>query len=498
MNNRRSGILLSITSLPSPFGIGDLGPQAYRFADFLAQAGQHLWQVLPISPPVMITSASPYSGLSAFAGNPMLISPDFLRRDGLLEEKDIQQAPSFPASSVNYKAVSAYKERLLNLAYKEFSLTQAQNDYERFCLENSWWLDDFSLFMALRGLYSNRCWVEWPVDIRTRSSPAILEAKTRLGQNIEKHKFLQYLFFKQWFKLKEYCNTRGIQIIGDMPIYVGLDSSDVWVMPRMFKLDENLKPYVVSGVPPDRFSPHGQVWGNPVYRWDSMEQNGYSWWIRRFEHNLRCFDLLRIDHFKGYIRYWEIPAENGKAAEGRWINAPGEDLFNRLSRRFPCLPLIAEDLGEITAETRELMMKMGIPGIRPILFAFGKDISTHGSAPHNIEKHSVAYTGTHDTNTVRGWFEKEAGPEEKESLFRYLGRRVPLRKLHWEIIRLAMMSAADTVIIPMQDILGLGQRSRMNTPGSTRGNWIWRLIEEQITHRLSRKLLEITETYGRL
>jgi len=497
MGDRRSGILLSITSLPSLHGIGDMGPWAYRFADFLVDAKQAYWQVLPLSPPVLMQSPSPYSCISAFAGNPMLISPDLMVGDGLLKDRDIEQRPDFPSSRVDYRAVTKYKERIFNLAYERFKAMTDKGAYENFCSANSWWLDDFALFVALRKFHHNRCWVEWPADIRTRSSAALSATRKKFSQDIEKQKFLQHVFFKQWFNLKEYCNNKGIQIIGDMPIYLSLDSSDVWSNPGMFKLGDDLRPYVVSGVPPDRFSANGQLWGNPVYRWDAMRKNGYSWWIRRFEHSLKCFDRLRVDHFKGYVTYWEIPAGKETAAEGRWVNAPYRDFFNKLTRRFNCLPLIAEDLGNITPETRELMQELGIPGIRPILFALGKDISTHRSAPHNIERHSVAYTGTHDTNTIRGWFEKEASPEDRKYLFRYIGRKVPADRLSWELIRLAMVSAAEIVIIPMQDVLGLGESARMNRPGSARGNWRWRLREDQLARGISTRLLEMTELFGR-
>ena len=310
-------------------------------------------------------------------------------------------------------------------------------------------------------------------------------------------KFLQYVFFQQWNSLRSYCNQRGIQIFGDIPIYVEHDGVDVWTNPELFKLDNGKKPQVVAGVPPDYFSETGQRWGNPIYRWDVLKDTGYAWWIRRLQHNIKLFDLIRIDHFRGFVGYWQVPAGEANAINGRWVEAPAEDFLNALLRRFPQLPIIAEDLGVITPDVREIMHRFELPGMKVLLFAFGDDLPTNPYIPHNLPRNCVLYTGTHDNNTTRGWFEREAAPEIKERLFRYLGREVPAEYIHWELIRLAMMSVANMVIFPMQDILGLGEEARMNRPATSQGNWQWQLSPEQLTPSLAERLLGMTELYGR-
>ena len=497
MKIRRSGILLHITSLPSSYGIGDLGPGAFRFADFLAETKQGLWQILPLNPTDSIYSDSPYSATSSFAGNPLLISPEYMVREGLLSEADVESPPSFPKGQVDYGAVKAYKNRLFHLAYERFRMKTGKDRYERFCSDNSCWLEDFSLFMALKARYYGKSWNKWPPEVRDRQPDALHMVHKQLYNYVEKEKFLQYLFFRQWFSIKEYCYRRGIQIIGDLPLYVAYDSADVWVNPEVFKLDGKKAPSFVSGVPPDLFSKTGQLWGNPVYRWDVLKEKGYDWWIRRLEYSFKYHDLVRIDHFRGLIAYWEVPAGEKTAVNGKWVEVPTEDFFRTLFRKFPSLPIIAEDLGKKTPEVTQIMHQYDIVGMRPLLFAFGDTLSGHSYAPHNIPQNSVVYTATHDLNTVRGWFEKEATPEERERLFRYIGRKVPLTQLHRELIRLAMMTVAHTVIIPMQDILGLGGKARMNRPGTTYGNWKWRFLPGQITPAIARYLLEVTELYGR-
>lgn len=496
MNKRGSGILLHITSLPSPYGIGDIGPSAYKFADFLADTKQQFWQVLPLNRTFLANSNSPYSSVSAFAGNPLLISPELMIRDGLITNDDILSRPNFPVERVDYPAVIKYKNRLLHSAYKLFKLKK-KDDYEAFAAKNADWLEDFALFLALKGRFIGRNWSEWPREFRDRDTESLKYARRLLSDKIEDEKFFQYLFYTQWFSLKNYCNQKGIQIIGDVPIYVDRESVDVWNNPELFKLDDNKMPISVSGVPPDYYSKTGQLWGNPVYRWDILKETGYAWWIKRLGHNLRLFDLVRIDHFRGFAAYWEVPATEKTAINGKWVEGAGEDFFNALFKHFPSLPVIAEDLGVITDDVRELIRRFSFPGMKILLFAFGGDLPTNPYAPHNCVKNCLVYTGTHDNNTVKGWFEKEMSTGDKERLFQYLGRRVNADEIHWVLIRLAMMSVANTTIFPMQDIMGLGEEARMNLPATTNENWEWRLTPEQLTPQLSKDLLEITKIYGR-
>ncbi|HXG30447.1 MAG TPA: 4-alpha-glucanotransferase [Thermodesulfobacteriota bacterium] len=498
MKRRGSGVLLHITSLPSPYGIGDLGPEAYRFVDFLSEAKQGFWQILPLNPTNPAFGNSPYSSPSAFAGNPLLISPDLLVEEGLLSRSDTESGLSFPSDMVDYDAVSEYKYDLLRTAYENFKRRKGKDyGFEWFSNENSYWLDDYALFISLKEHFSGAAWSEWPEDIRRRNEDALVEWKKRLADRISMRRFFQYTFFKQFSSLKSYCRDRNIQIIGDIPIYVNYDSSDVWANPHIFKLDESGRPTFVAGVPPDYFSKTGQLWGNPVYRWDVLRETGYSWWIKRMEHNLRFFDIIRLDHFRGFFAYWEVPVGEKTAVNGRWMEAPAEDFFKALFRRFPFLPIIAEDLGVITPDVLEMMNRLGFPGMRLLIFAFGDDFPNSKYLPHNYVRNCVVYTGTHDNNTIKGWWRQEASPESKIRLSRYVGREVSEEEVNWEFIRLAMLSIANTVIIPMQDILGLGEEAKMNLPATTEGNWRWRLKPDQITPSLIERLREITETYGR-
>jgi 4-alpha-glucanotransferase len=497
MLRRGSGILLHITSLPSFFGIGDLGPWAYRFADFLAETKQGFWQILPLNPTDPVYDNSPYHSISAFASNPLLISPELMVRDGLLDKADIEPLPN--REKVDYDSAIAHKRKLFHPAYERFKESGNNCEYERFCSDNAHWLDDFALFIALKSRFHGKAWSEWSDEIRDREPDTLksLEEDEELCDRIEMEKFIQYIFIQQWNSLKSYCNQRCIHIIGDIPIYVDYDSVDLWTNPEIFKLDDEKKPYVVSGVPPDYFSETGQLWGNPVYRWDVLKERGYDWWVQRLEHNLKLFDYVRIDHFRGLVAYWEVPAGEETAICGKWVEVPAMDFFDTLTRKFASTSIIAEDLGLITADVREIMNIFDFPGMRVLLFAFGEGLSTNPYIPHNVVRNCVLYTGTHDVNTVRGWFEMEATPEDKRRLFQYLGREVPVKELHWELIRLAMMSVANLTIMPVQDILGLGGGARMNLPATSDGNWGWRLLPEQLTSSHARKLLGMTEIYGR-
>jgi 4-alpha-glucanotransferase len=497
MKRRASGILLHVTSLPSPYGIGDAGPGAYRFVDFLAETGQSYWQILPLNPTDPDHHNSPYHSFSAFASNPWLISPERLIEDGLLDKKDLTPAPGFSRDRVNYQGAIEYKERLFARAFARFMGQAGNFEYEKFCSENKGWLDDFALFVALKDRFGGRGWCEWPQEIRDREPGALQGARQELHQEVEMNRFLQFVFAQQWYSLKRYCHEKDIQIIGDIPIYVDQASADVWAHPDLFALDEAKRPAAVAGVPPDYFSETGQLWGNPLYRWDVLRERKYDWWIQRIAQSLKRCDALRIDHFRGLVAYWEVPADEETAIHGKWTEAPVWEFLDHLARRFPSLPFIAEDLGLITPDVREVMRHFELPGMKVLLFAFGGDSATNPYVPHNHVRNCVAYTGTHDNNTVRGWFEAEATPEEKSALSRYLGREVPVEDLHWELIRMIMMSVANTVIFPMQDVLGLGGDARMNRPASLDGNWEWRLSADLLNAKLAGRLLDMTRTYGR-
>jgi len=431
MRRRGSGILLHITSLPSPYGVGDMGPGAYQFADFLVETKQSIWQILPLNPTDLAHGNSPYQSVSAFAGNPLLISPELMLRQGFLAQSDVENVPGYQIRPLDYPSVIASKEHIFRVAYERFRQGGKRHEYERFCAENSSWLDDFTLFISLRDHFSGKSWTEWPQEIRDRQPEALESLKDELHDALEKARFLQYVFFEQWHSLKAYCNHRGIQIFGDIPIYAIHDSADVWANPELFTLDDERKPSVVAGVPPDYFSETGQLWGNPVYRWDVLRERGYGWWIQRLQHNIKLFDLVRIDHFRGLVGYWVVPAGEKNAVNGQWVEAPAEDFLNALLRRFPQLPIIAEDLGVITPDVREIMHRFDLPGMKVLLFAFGEDLPKNPYIPHNLEKNCVLYTGTHDNNTARGWFERDANLEVKKRLFHYLGREVQAEKIHW-------------------------------------------------------------------
>jgi 4-alpha-glucanotransferase len=498
MKNRGSGILLHITSLPSIYGIGDLGPEAYHFADFLTAAQQCFWQILPLNPTYAAQGNSPYSSHSAFAGNPLLISPELLMQEGYVKPSDIPRA-SWRADIVDYAAVGEYKKNLLERAFIRNKKRLAQDhEFNHFCRENASWLEDYALFMALKAHFHDVDWGNWPKDLRDRKTPVLAEARKKFHAQILQEKFVQYLFYQQWFALKNYCKNKNLQFIGDLPIYVSYDSADVWANPALFKLDDEKKPLGVAGVPPDYFSETGQLWGNPVYRWEALQEKKYAWWAKRLEHNLTMYDIIRLDHFRGFVAFWEVPAGETTAEGGQWVKAPVEDFFKTLFRHFPSLNIIAEDLGEITPDVRETIMRFGLPGMRILMFAFNEEVATSIHAPHNYPEHCVVYTGTHDNNTVKGWFKTEAGPEGRKKISAYLGREIDEKTVHLELIRLAMSSVAKVVIIAMQDLLGLGAKARMNFPGTCEGNWGWRLRAEQLTPALTKKLAAMARIYGRV
>lgn len=498
MEKRASGVLCHITSLPSPFGIGDFGPGAYAFADFLLETKQSYWQVLPFNPTNAAHKSSPFNSKSAFAGNTLFISPELLEKDGLLEKADLQFDQPGTDESVDYPKVTRFKRQLFDKAYRAFrQRTTARGDYEYFCKENAGWLDDFAMFAALDQRYQEKPVSEWPEAIKSREHRELSKIQKEEKDRIDQEKFLQFVFYKQWFTLKAYCNDRGIQIIGDFPFFMDCDSADLWTNPSVFKVDAQLKPYAMAGSPPDNFSPEGQLFNCSVYDWEQLKKSGYRWWVRRFEHMLRMFDILRIDHFRGLIAYWEVPAGDPNAVKGKWQPAEYYDLMNTLLRHIPTLPLFAEDLGSITPDIREAMQAYEIPGIKMILFAFEKEDRSEAFLPHNHVQNCVVYTGTHDTDTCRGWFDRKDNAEDKELFFQYIGRVIK-DDVHWEYIRMAMSSVARTAIIPLQDILGLGAEARMNKPGDPEYvGWLWRFKHEQLTEPIKLKLAEMTATYGR-
>jgi 4-alpha-glucanotransferase len=499
MTRRGAGVLLHPTSLPSPFGIGDLGHGAYRFVDCLAEGLQQYWQLLPLTPTSPALGNSPYSSDSAYAGNPLLISPELLVHDGWLRQADLRHpSQTFDPHRVEYETVTTFKTALLQLAYERAkSSLEHHENFQRFVTEQASWLDDYALFRALKEHYRGKPWIQWPQALRDRNPQAMETARERFYDRIVLEQFQQFVIHAQWQALKRHCHDRQIRLIGDLPIYVQHDSVDVWAHPDYFKLDDRKQPAVVAGVPPDYFSATGQLWGNPVYDWPHLARTRYDWWVQRVQHNLALYDLVRLDHFRGFAAYWEIPAGAATAQTGRWVEGPGAELFETIRLHCPGFPLIAEDLGVITPDVTALMERFNLPGMKLLLFAFGEDLPTHPYAPHNYVPHCVAYTGTHDNNTIRGWIRKEISPDDLRRLYTYLGREPDEHLLHWELIRLVMMSVADTVIIPLQDLLGLGEEARMNRPAIGHGNWEWRVMPQQLSRRLIARLAEMTTIYGR-
>ncbi|MBD3401738.1 4-alpha-glucanotransferase [candidate division GN15 bacterium] len=494
---RASGILLHVTSIPTDYGIGDFGPAAYRFVDFLQEARQSYWQVLPLNPTDIAHGNSPYSSVSAFAMEPLLISPEQLVADGYLEQDDLGKAPSFRTHRIDYKAVVDYKVPILHRAWERARQGGRSDAYETFLENSKHWLDDFVLFLALKRDAGGAVWNTWDASLRDRRSDALALAREKFVEDIEREKFIQFLLFEQWEKLKAYANERGVQVIGDIPIYVNYDSVDVWSNPGIFKLDAERRPFCVAGVPPDYFSETGQLWGNPVYDWQALEDSGFEWWLRRLGHTLHLFDKVRIDHFRGLVAYWEVPADEETAINGTWVEVPSEAFFDAVRKRFPDLPIIAEDLGHITPDVWEVRDRYGFPGMKLVLFAFGEENPEHPYQPHNFPANCIAYTGTHDNNTARGWYETEASEEDKVRLNEYVGYDVTAETVHLALLRLIMVSVADTVVVPMQDVLGLDADSRMNVPSTSNGNWGWRLHDAQLHDDVAELLASMTVRYNR-
>lgn len=509
VEHRSSGIICHPTSLPGPFGIGDLGSQAYRFVDLLERMGQTLWQILPLGPTGY--GDSPYMALSAFGGNPLLISPEGLARGGLLEYSEIANPPVFNRKRVQYARVAAYKWRLFEQAYERYRARSGGewgSEFSAFCEQNAPWLEDYALFAALKEAHGHRSWSEWEPGARDRVADVLAEWRDQLADRIALQKWLQWVFFRQWQALKRYANSKGIQIIGDMPFYVAYDSADVWANQRFFRLDAEGRPEVIAGVPPDYFSATGQRWGNPIYRWGEMQRDRYRWWVDRFRTELTKCDILRLDHFRGFEAYWEIPATEETAINGRWVRGPGAELFHvvrsALGQLGMPLRIIAEDLGVITSQVDALREELEFPGMRVLQMAFGKEPKAPEYRPHNHIFNSAVYTATHDHNTTVGWH-AEPGTQstqteeeieaEREFVRRYAG--TDGREIHWDFIRLALGSVAWIALYPMQDVMGLGTESRMNRPGAGSGNWEWRFTFDMLTANDRRRLAELTDTYER-
>jgi 4-alpha-glucanotransferase len=493
---RASGILLHPTSLPGRFGIGDLGPEAFRWVDFLAAAKQKLWQVLPLGQTGY--GDSPYQCFSAAAGNTYLISPEKLAEDGLLTATDLQAAPKFPIDRVDYGPVIQWKLKLLDLVHRRFldgagkkGLTEA---YHAFRQAEGSWLDDYALFMALKDAHGGKVWNTWEGPLARHDPAALKTAATKLDRQVDSQRFRQFLFFRQWKALKAYVAKAGLQIVGDIPIFVSYDSVDVWANPELFLLDKNGRSTHVAGVPPDYFSPTGQLWGNPLYRWDVLRKTNYAWWVARFKAALRLVDIVRLDHFRGFEAYWVVPASETTAQKGKWRKGPGAGFFEIIKKELGGLPIIAEDLGLITPEVDRLRLRYRLPGMKILQFSFcGK--ADHKYLPHNYEPSCIVYTGTHDNDTSRGWYDAGANDAERDLYRRYCARDG--RDVSWDLIRLAWASVADTAIAPLQDVLNLGGEARMNTPGKAMGNWSWRFRAEQINDGTVQGLRDLTELFGR-
>lgn len=492
---RQSGILVHPTSFPGPYGIGDLGKGAYDFIDFLKEAGQTLWQCLPLGPTGF--GDSPYQAFSAFAGQPLIISPEKLMDWELLTKDDLAEIPEWDINRVDYGALIPYKTRLLKKAYTHFQHTPIillLDEFRAFCKKNEDWLTDYALFMALKDAHDGKAWTEWEPEYKSLTASSRAAALKDLKDAIDYYRFVQYIFFKQWEEFKAYAHANGIQIIGDIPIFVSPDSADVWANQELFLLDDEGYPTVVAGVPPDYFSATGQLWGNPLYNWDAHKKSHYQWWIRRIRHQLNLTDLLRIDHFRGFEAYWAIPYGEETAINGQWKKGPETDFFDHVLKAFDGpLPIIAEDLGVITPAVEALRDNYGLPGMRILQFAFD-DIRDNDYLPYNYIENCVCYTGTHDNDTTQGWY-RQASPESQDKVRRYLN--CDGSNVHWDFIRLAMGSVARCVLFPIQDVLGLDSSCRMNLPGTGQGNWSWRYCQEQLNPGTAAYLKELSELFGR-
>ena len=490
---RSSGVLLHVTSLPGAFGIGDLGAHATAFVDFLHRAGQSVWQVLPLGPPAL--GNSPYSCYSAFAGNSLLISPEQLAKDGWLKASDIILPGKSNDDKVDFQTAFQNKRSLFKQAFEQSRVVlRSSQPFKQFCDQQASWLDDFARFESLMWHFENANWTKWPAELSQRDEASIKQSESELSDKIEYSKFLQFVFDQQWTRVKGYANEKGIRIFGDMPIFVAHESADVWANQNVFRLDEQGNPTVVAGVPPDYFSETGQLWGNPLYRWDVMEANGYAWWTARFAQAFRQFDMLRVDHFRGFESFWEVPAGAETAMHGCWQPGPGTKPFDAARQQLGELPIIAEDLGMITEQVHELRKRLEFPAMRVMQFGFddANDIFHH---PEHFSENSIAYTGTHDNDTLMGWADQKLQQDSKELLTRMLSGE---EAVHLQLINILLQSKSHTAIIPVQDLLGLGSETRMNIPGQAKGNWAWRVQADELTDQLAAKVQSMTDAAQRL
>ncbi len=489
---RRNGILLPLSSLPSPYAIGDLGPPALDFVNFLHRSKQTLWQLLPLNSISPFQHFSPYSSNSSLACSTHYLSPELLLQNGMLERQDLVSLT--PPS--NFREAFFFKTDLAKKALDRLS-KPFDSLFEAYCHKNSYWLEDHALFCILNNHFKGVSWNTWPGPLRDREPSALSEVGHHFTNQIKLEQFLQFILDYQISELRQACHNKGIQIIGDIPFYVNFHSADVWAHRNLFRLNRDLAPAFLSGVPPDRFSATGQLWGNPVYNWKQMARDQFRWWIGRFERMFAFYDMVRIDHFRGFVSYWQVPAGARTARDGEWVDTPANSFFSTMLRHFPCFPVIAEDLGTIDAKVREVMNCFGFPGTKVLLFAFDTADPANPYLPHNYPSNCLAATGTHDTSTTRGWFEKEADENVKLNLFRYLGREVTSDRIHWELMRLVMMSRANLAVFPMQDILGLGDEARINTPGTAQGNWLWRMPSDYFDPALESELAQMTTIFNR-
>ncbi len=504
LENRTSGILLHPTSLPGGHGIGDLGPEAHSFIEFLHRTRQTWWQMFPLGHPGF--GNSPYAALSSHAGNPLLISLDYLNDDGLLTVDDIRHESDRRKTHVDFAHVWEFKRPRLHLAYERFMASHSgRHDFDAFCTANDSWLRDYSLFCAIKDTMKGVAWQHWPEDLRKRKPATLRSATARVRGEVDFYRFLQWQFHRQWTRLRQHAREKGVGLMGDMPIFVAQDSCDVWAYPNQFWVDAHGNPTYVAGTPPDYFSASGQRWGNPLYRWDVMKRKGYSWWLERFRSMFGYFDAVRIDHFIGFHRCWRIPGDDTTARNGHWTPGPRSHFFKTMIRKLGRIQLVAEDLGLVTPEVKTLRDEFDFPGMKVLQFAFGSESEANNYLPHSYPRNCVVYTGTHDNDTTVGWFHDMGGKNstrsredirrEKEFTLRYAGSDG--KEIHWDLIRLAFMSVANTAIIPAQDILGLGSEARTNTPGTIEGNWEWRFEKGDFNEKIADRLYQLTETYAR-
>ena len=492
---RKSGMLLPIASLPSKYGIGSFSKEAYQFVDTLRESGQKLWQILPLGPTGY--GDSPYQSFSTFAWNPYFIDLEQLINEGLITEEECNSYDWGNNNNyIEYEKIYLSRFKILRTAFERSNITENQ-EYRQYCMDNGWWLHDYALYMSIKDSFNGTSWIEWDTDIRLRNPEAIRRFEEELKNDIEFYKYQQYLFTKQWNNLKSYANNNGIKIIGDIPIYVALDSADTWANPQLFQLNNECIPTVVAGCPPDGFSATGQLWGNPIYTWDYHKSTNYDWWVSRIAYSFRLYDVVRIDHFRGFDEYYSIPYGEENAINGQWNKGPGIDLFNVIKERLGNVDIIAEDLGFLTQSVKDLLNETGYPGMKIIQFAFdSREDSDY--LPHNYNNNCIVYTGTHDNSTIQGWY-RQVNDEDKEMCINYMNNRYNQdQDKHWDFICLAMRSVANTCIIPVQDYLGLGDEARINTPSTLGNNWVWRMDYNSFNKDIIEKIKTLTKLYGRL